>query len=101
MIRVYAAKRGGKYRLFVSGHAAEGNMRDAICAGVSALAGTLLDFAAATPECHHLRYTEKKGEVFLSCRGGLGKGWDLTMHGLCLIAEQYPESVRIESNICS
>ena len=101
MIRVYARKRGSQYRLVVSGHAEPGAARDAVCAGVSALTGSLVDFAASSPDCRHVRWQTERGEVFLSCRGGLGAGWQMVMRGLSLIAEQYPGSVRIESDVCS
>ena len=97
MIRVYAKRTGARCRLFVEGHAAYQSENDIVCAGVSALTGALVRYAASSPACHHLRCYAKRGEAFLSCRGGLGVGFDIVLQGLCAIAEQYPAHVRIES----
>jgi hypothetical protein len=69
MIRVYAERKGGRCRLFVTGHANEGKDRDAVCAGVSALTEALVLYADAAPACRHLRRSVRAGEVFFSCRG--------------------------------
>lgn len=101
MIRIYADRRGSRCRLFVEGHAEYAKGPDVVCAGVSALVGALVKYAAGSPACRHLRHSVKRGEVFLSCRGGLGVGFDLVMAGLSAIAEEYPQHVRIESLQCS
>ena len=97
MIRIYAERRGSRCRLFVEGHAAYAKGPDVVCAGVSALVGALVRYAADSPACRHLRYSMKRGEVFLSCRGGLGAGFDMVLGGLSAIADEYPEHVKIES----
>lgn len=101
MIRVYAERKGGRCRLFVTGHANEGKDRDAVCAGVSALTEALVLYADATPACRHLRRSVRAGEVFFSCRGGLGAGFDLVVGGLRAIANAYPEHLCIERAVCS
>ena len=97
MIRVYAQRKGSRCRLLVEGHAAYSTENDIVCAGVSALTGALIRYARLSPACGHLRCYAKRGEAFLSCRGGLGAGFDLVLQGLCAIAEQYPAHVRIEA----
>lgn len=95
MIRVFAKRRGGYYRLFVEGHAGYAPGHDIVCAGVSALTGALLALASTQAECRHLRTHAAKGELFLCCRGGLGKAYDATLLGLYGIAAQYPGCVSI------
>lgn len=98
MILVYANREGARCRLFVEGHADyQKKGDDIVCAAVSALTGALVAFAAESPACRHLRWSVRKGELFLSCRGGLGVGFDIVMRGLRAIGEQYPECLRIES----
>ena len=96
MIRVYAERQGARCRLFVEGHADHATGEDIVCAAVSALTGALVAFAAESPACRHLRWSVRRGELFLSCRGGLGVGFDIVMRGLRAIREQYPECLRIE-----
>ena len=96
MIRVFAYRQGGYYRLLVTGHADYHAGEDIVCAGVSALSCALVAHAKRSPDCHHLRCSVAPGEVFLACRGGLGAGFDTVLGGLALIAEQYPQHVCIE-----
>lgn len=92
MIEVYAAQRGEKSRLFVTGHASEGPLRDQVCAAVSALSCALVFYADQSKDCRRLRYHMAPGEVFLSCHG-LGKGFEVIRTGLLSLAERYPEYV--------
>lgn len=92
MIRVYAHRRGERCRLFVTGHADGGEERHVICAGVSALAGALILYAAAS--CKNARYYMASGEVFLSCPS-LGEGFEVVLGGLCEIAKAYPDQVML------
>lgn len=101
MIRVYADRRGSRCRLLVTGHAQYAKGPDIVCAGVSALVGALVKYADAAPACHHLRRSVQNGEVFLSCRGGLGAGFDMILTGLAAIAAAYPDHVSIETQRCS
>ena len=55
-------------------------------------------FALQSADCKHLRHFAKKGEVFLSCRGGLGAAYDAVLLGLRRIAEQYPMHVCVENS---
>ena len=96
MIRVFANRQGARCRLFVEGHAGYSKGDDIVCAAVSALTGALVAFAAESPACRHLRWSVRHGELFLSCRGGLGVGFDIVMRGLRAIGEQYPECLCIE-----
>ena len=98
MIRVYPYRKRGYYRLYVTGHADFNPGEDVVCAGVSALVCALLSFALQSADCKHLRHFAKKGEVFLSCRGGLGAAYDAVLLGLRRIAEQYPMHVCVENS---
>ena len=100
MIQVYADRRGSRCRLLVAGHAEHAKGPDIVCAGVSALVSALVRYAAASPACRHLRHYVAHGEVFLSCRGGLGAGFGIVLGGLRAIAAQYPECVKIERALC-
>lgn len=96
MISVYAERRGSRCRLYVEGHAAYGpEGADIVCAGVSALVGTLHLYAKECGNCRHLRTEAAPGRFFLSCRGGLGAAFDLTVRGLKAIANSYPHNVRV------
>ena len=97
MIRVFAYRRRGYCRLYVTGHAEYNPGEDVVCAGVSALVGALIAFAEGNRECRHLRWSAEPGEVFLACRGGLGKAFDAVLLGLARIAQAYPEHVSVES----
>ena len=97
MIEVYATQRGGKYRLFLTGHATAGEESDAVCAAVSSLVQALFLFATECDECRYLRHYLRSGEAFLSCRGGLGRGFDVVMTGLSAIAKAHPEAVAIRA----
>ena len=97
MIRVFAYRQGGYYRLFVTGHANYHAGEDIVCAGVSALCCSLAAYAKSSPNCRHLRCYVAPGEVFLACRGGLGAGFDTVVGGLAQIAASYPDHVRIEA----
>lgn len=92
MIRVWAHRQGERCRLYVTGHADGGEERHVICAGVSALTGALILYAAAN--CRHARYYMASGEVFLSCPK-LGDGFEVVLQGLREIAKTYPDQVRI------
>lgn len=95
MIRIYAARREGCYRLYAEGHASPLPDREAVCAGVSALVEALARFAAENTECRHLRWSAEPGRFFLACRGGLGRAFDVVLTGLAGIAENYPQHVTL------
>ncbi|MBQ9099512.1 MAG: ribosomal-processing cysteine protease Prp [Clostridia bacterium] len=95
MIRIFADKIGDRCRFLATGHAMAGAEREAVCTGVSALAGALIFYALQAPDCHRVRYSMQPGEVFLSCHG-LDQGFALVMNGLAAMAEQYPEDLVIE-----
>jgi len=97
MITVFSHRKGGNYRLYVTGHADYAPGNDIVCAGVSALVGALVAHAGKSPSCHHLRCHVRAGEVFLSCRGGLGVGFDVVLGGLAAIAAAYPDHVRVQN----
>ena len=92
MICVYAHRTGKRCRLYVEGHADGGEERHVICAGVSALTGALILYAAAN--CKHARFYMSPGKAFLSCPT-LGEGFEVALRGLCEIAKTYPDQVKI------
>ena len=95
MIRVFADRQGGRYRLYAVGHAETLPDKDLVCAGVSALIEGLLLYAGQSTECRHLRSTAEPGRVFLSCRGGLASAFEMTLCGLLHIAAIYPRDVMV------
>ena len=97
MISVFSHRYKGNYRLYVKGHADFAPGNDIVCAGVSALVGALVAHAKKCPVCRHLRCRVQSGEVFLSCRGGLGVGFDVVVGGLAAIAAAYPDHVRVQT----
>lgn len=99
MIRVFSYRKGGYYRLYVTGHADYNPGEDVVCAGVSALVGALMRFAKTSPNCKHLRCHAAPGEVFLCCRGGLGTAYDAVIEGLRQIALQYPAHVCVQQTL--
>ena len=101
MIRIYATKKASRYRLYLEGHADFAKKADIVCAAVSALTEALIGYAAESPACRHLRFSVKKGEAFLSCRGGLGAGFDMILRAYREIAAHYPRHVKIEIAECS
>lgn len=99
MIRVYADRKNGRYRLLATGHAGSEPDRELVCAGVSALIEGLLLYAGENPACKHLRSTAESGRVFLSCRGGLSGAFEAVLRGLCHIAAIYPRDVMVFSEL--
>lgn len=97
MIEIFASRKGGYYRLFVTGHANYNPGNDIVCAGVSALTGALLGFAQKSKACRHLRCYARQGEVFLACRGGLGSAFEAVLLALRGIADAYPQHVQIRA----
>ena len=96
MIEIFATRKAGCYRLWVTGHANYNPGNDIVCAGVSALTGALIGFAKKSKACRHLRCYARHGEVFLACRGGLGCAFEAILDALCSIAASYPDHVRIK-----
>ena len=94
MITIYADRGAEKCRLFVSGHAEEGAERDIVCAGVSALTGAMVLWAAKGGSCRRVRYQLEAGKVFLSCLGAT-ESFDMMLAGLEAIAHRYPDHLCI------
>ena len=92
MIALYADRNGNKYRLFVKGHAFEGEDAPLVCAAVSALTGALLSYAAAEDRCRCKRIVEGAGECFLSCRGGLRGAFDMVLLAIEMLAVSHPDN---------
>ena len=98
MIRIYADRRGDRYRLYVEGHAGEGATGARICAAVSALTGALVQFARERAECRFLRYSLARGQMYLSCRGGLQNAFEMVLGALLELAREHPESLVMTEN---
>ena len=90
MIRVYATKRGEKYRLFVTGHAEKTGEGSLVCAAVSALVEALVLFAEQNPACRYVRVGLDRGYAFLSCRYGLNDTFAMTVAALRRLADEHP-----------
>ena len=97
MITAYATQRGEKSRLWIEGHACEGQDRDAVCAGVSALVQSLVLYAVAS-HARRLRYELAPGKAFVSCYG-LGRPFEMVLCGLYAIAREHPDHLKIISNV--
>ena len=95
MIKVYGSKRGERCRLYVEGHAGGGATGARICAAVSALTGALVSFARGREECRFLRYSLARGEIYLSCRGGLQNAFEMVWGALLELAREHPENIVI------
>ena len=99
MIHIFAYRNGGYCRFYATGHANYRPGEDVVCAGVSALVGAMVAYAASNADCRHLRWSCAPGEAFLACRGGLGGVLDATLLGLSQIAAAYPDHVCLEQNV--
>jgi len=94
MIRIYASKRGEKYRLFVVGHAEKSGQGALVCAAVSALTEALVSFARHNPACRYVRVGLESGSAFLSCCFGLRDTFAMTVGALRQLADKYPMHIR-------
>ena len=94
MIRVYAQRRGNKYRLLVSGHADATPAGRQLCAAVSALTGALVAFAEKREDCSPVRSSLGAGRAFLSCCGALSEAFELVTDALAALALQHPENMQ-------
>ena len=93
MIEILAYRQGGKCRLCVTGHAAYCPGNDIVCAGVSALVGTLVQYARE--HYRHVRCRMQAGDAFLAAGDGAEDGFDMIVGGLAAIAAAYPAHVRV------
>ena len=93
MIRVYASKRGEKFRLFVQGHAERSGEGALVCAAVSALTQALGLYAGQHGACRHVRQVTSHGTSFLSCCYGLNEPFDMIVTALRQLALEYPQHV--------
>lgn len=93
MIAVYARHVGDCFRLYVEGHASATPRGRIVCAGVSALALALLDYAEQSEQCRHVRSFREPGKIFLFCREGLEGPFDMTVAALRKIAKNYPDEI--------
>ena len=97
MIEVFAHRQGEKCRLYVSGHAAYSPGNDIVCAGVSALVGTLVQYASK--HYRQVRCRMQAGDAFLAAGAGAQDGFDMIVAGLSAIAATYPAHVRVQATI--
>lgn len=88
-----------KDRITVSGHAgfAEAG-KDIVCAGVTALIQTLIKAASdLTEDKIEYEISPGRADIHYRCLSEVGKLLvDAFFVGICMIADEYPEHVRIE-----
>ena len=88
-----------KDRITVSGHAgfAEAG-KDIVCAGVTALIQTLIKAASdLTEDKIDYEISPGRADIHFGCLSEAGKLLvDAFFVGICMIADEYPEHVRIE-----
>lgn len=100
MIDIHYAQSGDTHELQISGHAGYSRVgNDIVCAGVSAIAYTLLGFLEnqqddITAMCGP---ATSDGELYVSCCGGphIALGFEMAIIGLSQIANKYPDHVKI------
>ena len=97
MIEVFSQRQGEKCRLLVTGHAAYSSENDIVCAGVSALVGTLVQYASQ--HYRHVRCRMQSGDAFLAAGGGARDGFDMIVGGLSAIAAAYPAHVKVYATV--
>lgn len=100
MIDIYYARSGDTHELQISGHAGYSRVgNDIVCAGVSAIAYTLLGFLEnqqddITAMCGP---AASSGDLYVQCSGGprIALGFEMAVIGLSQIANKYPDNVEI------
>ncbi len=100
MTQVSYARKGKTHRLTLKGHAGGGESGgNIVCAGVSALAFSLLGYLENhREELKELSNQVEKGEVRVYAEGdGQEPVFELTLTGLGQIARKYPDLVAIHS----
>lgn len=103
MIQVTYAQNGNHHQLSITGHAGysqRGN--DIVCAGVSAIAYTLLGFLEnSRDDVEELASATASGELSVSCTGGVraGMAFEMALIGLMQIANQYHDNVKIHITV--
>ncbi len=93
---IMAVFKKGELLLEISGHAEYSPGDDIVCAGVSAIIGTLASFLGVRKSpCEVIL---KKGYALISSRDEKDAPlFDLSAHGLYLISLEYPENVSFKT----
>lgn len=101
MIEITVEKEHGRYRMEIKGHAGHAETgKDIVCAAVSTLGYTLAnvyDKMMDDGELDNLEITILKGYMLVEAYG-TGKAeivFETIATGLFMIAEKYPENVRV------
>ena len=109
MIEIRTLPREDGLALSAEGHAEMAPYgRDVVCAGISALLFGYLAYLRERPpdkvgELPHLAWVEGEGVLQLETCGLGGadlQGWSVVEAGIRLIAEAYPDCVRLLDGIC-
>ena len=99
MIRVYYARGEGEHELSISGHAHYADYgQDIVCAGVSAIAFSLLGWLEHNEEELSDLSVSEVEQFYLSCKGSekIDTAFQMAVIGLVQIAREYPDHVEIE-----
>ena len=99
MIEIFSHRKGGKCRSFVTGHAEYCPGNDIVCAGVSALVCTLVQYATQSASYRRVRSHVQKGDAFFASADGAQDGFDMIVGGLAAIAAAYPDHVKVHSTV--
>lgn len=100
MIKVYYSRYGENgHELQIRGHANYNAGADIVCAGVSAIAYTLLGYL----ENHQEEIDEiegpaaSAGDLYVACTGGetIANGFEMAAIGLAQMAQKYPDNISI------
>ena len=100
MIHIHYTKDDGWHELAIEGHANYSDCgRDIVCAGVSAIAYTLIGFLENKEEDVEDMGGSivDSGEFYLSCKGSkvVDLAYEMAVVGLWQIANTYPDNVSI------
>ncbi|MDR1117087.1 MAG: ribosomal-processing cysteine protease Prp [Oscillospiraceae bacterium] len=98
MIEVKLSSDKDFYTLEISGHAGYAESNDIVCAGVSAVAFSLLGYILSlSPEVSGLNYTAESGYFKLEAGGGdfVKAAFGMAGTGIAQICGSYPQNVKI------
>ena len=105
MTRVYANRRGDRFRLECRGHAryAESG-KDVVCAAVSAICQTLYLWCRNTEGVTVEDETVEPGMFVLTAKGPCDEPWKAAVLGLMSLEAGYPAYIRVDArafDLCS
>ena len=105
MTRVYASRRGERFRLECRGHAGYAESgKDVVCAAISAICQTLYLWCRNAEAVAITRECMEPGRFVLEARGPCAEPWRATVLGLMSLAQGYPAYIRVDTrgfDLCS